>query len=101
MHLSQSTNTNSSYGWDDANLYGRLEGVGLIRKDIHPDYLFHIPHDNFIRTQYQNVDDVYKRRLHDLIVFNEDASTDRGVWGTEIDHKFGEFDIFQMILELS
>ena len=40
------------YGWDDSDLYQRLEAVGLQRFDFDLDTLYHIPHAN--RTGFQD-----------------------------------------------
>ncbi len=40
------------YGWDDSDLYLRLEGAGLTRHDFDLDTLYHIPHAG--RTKFQN-----------------------------------------------
>ena len=39
------------YGWDDSDLYQRLENAGLMRDDFDLDTLYHIPHEN--RTSFQ------------------------------------------------
>lgn len=38
------------YGWDDDDLYGRLENIDLKRIDVNPDSLYHIPHSDAKRT---------------------------------------------------
>ncbi len=45
----------TSYGWDDSELYERIQAQGIIRKDIDHDYLHHIEHDK--RTLHQNATD--------------------------------------------
>jgi len=40
------------YGWDDSDLYQRLESAGLERFDLDLDTLYHIPHGN--RTLFQD-----------------------------------------------
>lgn len=40
------------YGWDDSDLYLRLEATGLSRHDLDLDTLYHIPHAS--RTQFQS-----------------------------------------------
>jgi hypothetical protein len=41
----------TSYGWDDTDLYQRLVVLGYTQKDISPDYLDHIPHENDLRSE--------------------------------------------------
>ena len=40
------------YGWDDSDLYQRLESAGLNRNDFDLDTIYHIPHGN--RTLFQD-----------------------------------------------
>lgn len=40
----------STYGWDDSDLYERLEASGVARKDINLDTVHHIPHDDSLRA---------------------------------------------------
>jgi hypothetical protein len=40
------------YGWDDSDLYQRLESAGLKRIDLDLDTLYHMPHGN--RTLFQD-----------------------------------------------
>lgn len=40
------------YGWDDSDLYQRLEAAGMERRDFDFDTLYHIPHGN--RQQHQD-----------------------------------------------
>ncbi|MCX6303963.1 MAG: glycosyltransferase family A protein [Bacteroidetes bacterium] len=61
-----------SYGWDDIDLYERLENHSLKRKDFSHDLLFHIPHEN--RTSLQNhitfiknISDTEKSLLNSLV----------------------------------
>ncbi len=62
----------TSYGWDDADIYLRIESQGLKRKNINPDDIYHIEH--FGRTTNQNrtrfvggVDDKERSILNTLI----------------------------------
>ena len=62
----------TSYGWDDADIYLRIESQGLKRKNINPDDIYHIEH--FGRTKLQNrtrfvkgVDDKERSILNTLI----------------------------------
>nr|NQU92418.1 glycosyltransferase [Bacteroidota bacterium] len=62
----------TSYGWDDSDLYNRMEGAGLQRKNINPDHLHHIKHE--MRTSFQdktdfirNIDDEERSLLNILI----------------------------------
>ena len=41
-----------SYGWDDSDLYLRIESKGTERKNFNPDDIYHIQHEN--RTFYQD-----------------------------------------------
>ncbi|MCX6267468.1 MAG: galactosyltransferase-related protein [Bacteroidetes bacterium] len=61
-----------SYGWDDIDLYARLENKSLTRKNFKHDTLLHIPHEN--RTSFQNqvnyinhINDTEKSLLNSLI----------------------------------
>jgi len=61
-----------SYGWDDIDLYHRLENQGLKRTDFKNDTLLHLPHDG--RTSYQNhmsfinsINDTEKSLLNSLV----------------------------------
>jgi hypothetical protein len=44
-----------TYGYEDDDLFERLERAGLIRRDIDFDTVQHIPHDDLARTRYQDV----------------------------------------------
>lgn len=61
-----------SYGWDDIDLYDRLEKQSLEKIDFNHDTLLHIPHDS--RTSFQNhinyienINDTEKSLLNSLI----------------------------------
>jgi|GEM_PF-1092093 len=75
-----------SYGWDDIDLYDRLENKLLIRKDFNHDTLLHIPHSN--RTSFQNhitfingMDDTEKSLLNSLV--NRFLTSNYKPWTTE------------------
>lgn len=39
------------YGWEDTNLHARLNSIGLQKKGIHPNMVYHIEHGNEKRAQ--------------------------------------------------
>ena len=39
-----------SYGWDDEDIYARIEATGLARRDVEVDTVHHLPHDDAART---------------------------------------------------
>lgn len=41
----------TSYGWDDGDLYERLQRVGLMRLFINNDYFYHLPHEDRHKNQ--------------------------------------------------
>ncbi|MFZ5802061.1 MAG: glycosyltransferase [Candidatus Omnitrophota bacterium] len=43
----------TSYGWDDCDLYSRLEALGLRKKDLNHNKLIHLPHGDDERLQFQ------------------------------------------------
>jgi hypothetical protein len=47
-----------TYGYEDDDLYERLERAGLARQDIDRDTVHHIPHDDPLRIRHQDVRDV-------------------------------------------
>ena len=74
-----------SYGWDDIDLYDRLENQSFTRKDFIHDTLLHIPHLN--RTSFQNhmqfvnnIDDTQKSILNSLV--NRFVSSSYKPWTT-------------------
>ena len=40
----------TTYGWDDDDLYTRLEAAGVQRRDVAPDTIHHLPHSDDART---------------------------------------------------
>jgi len=40
----------TTYGWDDEDLYARLEAEGIRREDVLPDTIHHLPHSDEERT---------------------------------------------------
>jgi hypothetical protein len=40
----------TTYGWDDDDLYARLEALGYRRRDIAPSTVHHLPHADDLRT---------------------------------------------------
>ena len=40
----------TTYGWDDDDLYDRLEGAGVRRRGVDPATISHLPHDDAART---------------------------------------------------
>ena len=61
-----------TYGWDDIDLYDRLESASLLRNDLNNDTLLHIEHAR--RTSFQNqmdflntTDDKEKALLNSLV----------------------------------
>jgi hypothetical protein len=47
-----------TYGYEDDDLFERLEHAGPTRQDIDLDTVHHIPHDDLLRTRHQDVSDV-------------------------------------------
>ncbi len=41
----------TSYGWDDGDLYERLQNQGLKRENINNDFVYHIPHNGRHKNQ--------------------------------------------------
>ena len=61
-----------SYGWDDTDLYQRLEASGLTRVDFSPGALYHIPHEKRTTLQDQtdflaNINDGERASINILI----------------------------------
>jgi len=81
----------TSYGWDDTDLYSRLEKLGLFRKSIKPDFLNHIPHDDLMRTKHQKLDEGYKNNLRELIIKHSEITASRSPWGSQVNHIQVEF----------
>lgn len=50
-----------SYGWDDDDLYARLEGIGMKRQDVDNTSIYHIPHSDSERTG-ETTDDAQSAR---------------------------------------
>jgi hypothetical protein len=48
-----------TYGYEDDDLFERLERAGLARRDIDLDAVHHIAHDDLLRTRHQNVGNLY------------------------------------------
>ncbi len=46
----------TTYGWDDDDLYGRLEKIGMQRQDVAPDTIHHLPHSDEQRTGSESAD---------------------------------------------
>ena len=44
-----------TYGYEDDDLFERLERAGLTRRDVDLDTVHHIPHDDLARTRHQDV----------------------------------------------
>jgi hypothetical protein len=44
-----------TYGYEDDDLFERLEAAGLTRRDIDLDTIQHLPHDDMLRTRNQDV----------------------------------------------
>jgi hypothetical protein len=47
-----------TYGYEDDDLFERLERAGLTRRNIDLDTIHHIPHDDMMRTRHQDVGSV-------------------------------------------
>lgn len=72
-----------SYGWEDSDLYLRLEKNDLKRYDFNHDYLYHIEHGS--RTLYQNKPGYFKNisdseREHLNIVINRHFGYNTKPW---------------------
>lgn len=46
----------TTYGWDDDDIYDRLEKAGFRRKDVCNGTIFHLPHDDEERTESVSAD---------------------------------------------
>ena len=75
-----------SYGWDDIDLYDRLEALGREHKDFNHDTIEHIPHGN--RTAFQDhmafmgsINDTEKSLLNSLV--SRFVSESYPSWATE------------------
>jgi hypothetical protein len=44
----------TTYGWDDDDIYNRFRDAGLTRKAVDTSSIYHIPHDDSLRTENQN-----------------------------------------------
>ena len=69
----------TTYGWDDADLYGRLEAKGLKRKLLPLDKLAHQPHSDETRIQAQP--DVSDRKRE--IKKNRKMCARQAPWGAQ------------------
>lgn len=50
------------YGWDDSDLYERLESTGLVRYDINNKYIEHLPHTLEERSSKNTFHDIHYNR---------------------------------------
>uniref|UniRef100_A0A6C0FDF3 Galactosyltransferase C-terminal domain-containing protein n=1 Tax=viral metagenome TaxID=1070528 RepID=A0A6C0FDF3_9ZZZZ len=57
-----------TYGRDDEDLYERLRLIKIKRNDIKHNYIEHIPHDDSLRIQEQQLN---TKCCHDEIIYNE------------------------------
>lgn len=48
----------ATYGYEDEDLFERLAGTGLARRNVDLDTLHHIPHSDALRVKHQDVADV-------------------------------------------
>jgi hypothetical protein len=66
------------YGWEDSDLYERLELNGLQPKNLNFAHnhvpMFHIPHKNQHRTQHYNDQDVYRTLLKNRAIARSDIA---------------------------
>lgn len=64
------------YGWEDSDLYERLELAGLQPKNLNFAHnhvpMFHIPHKNNHRTQHYEDKDVYRTLLKNQAIAKQD-----------------------------
>ena len=72
-----------TYGWDDTDLYKRLQELGLKRNDFEYDTLFHIPHNK--RIIHQDKPDFLKRLTDEecaafYIFLNRLLGSKFGIW---------------------
>jgi hypothetical protein len=72
-----------TYGWDDTDLYKRLQELGLKRNDFEYDTLFHIPHNNRIIHQdkpdfLKNIPDKECAAFTNCV--NRHLGTKYGIW---------------------
>jgi len=83
-----------SYGWDDSDLYQRLEEAGLTRVDFSPDTLYHIPHEKRTTLQDQtdflyNITDSERASINILI--NRYIASQNRKWSVE--NRMSDFTI--------
>ncbi len=84
------------YGWDDSDLYQRLEMSGLRRADFDLDTLFHIPHGE--RTLFQEIpgrlEHIPEEEKSGFATFlNRCIGNNHGKWSTE--RSLMEFNIIR------
>lgn len=81
-----------TYGYDDCDLYGRLEEAGIIRQVIDFDTIAHLPHSNEARGVHQKLID--QGRLDIEIEANRLLSEMR-MWPARGDAPFARFGLWQ------
>ncbi|QEP42028.1 glycosyltransferase [Ectothiorhodospiraceae bacterium BW-2] len=52
------------YGWDDNDIYQRLQQAGVVRYDVNPATLYHLPHRHAERLEPSQADDRFNRFRH-------------------------------------
>ncbi len=83
-----------TYGWDDDDLYKRLEEYGLKRLDIDHEQLYHIPHQNRLDNQYESTMEEFgfdSQRAKIKIAYNRILTDISEPWGT--DFRTDEYDV--------
>ena len=75
-----------SYGWDDSDLFSRLDNMGLQQLDFVLSELYHIPHEN--RTTYQSTTNFLPyigdlERSHINILMNRYLATGDNSWRSD------------------
>lgn len=68
-----------SYGWEDCELYERLELAGYRRSYVSRDRIFHLPHGDAERISYSKCPDM---STQELILKNKYETSVRDRWGT-------------------
>lgn len=77
-----------NYGWDDSDFTIRLMLCGLTKKVFNNNYLYHVPHDENMRSQHLNT-----KELHSLVMtYTNKFSLKNMIWNKE--YKLQEFNVF-------
>ncbi len=77
------------YGWDDDDLYLRLQAQGLEHKKFTQNALFHLPHSTGLRTIHQDVGNMDPR---DLVQVARKQALDRTAWSRNSNRTAWQFE---------